>query len=92
MTEGPNIVRVAVLIGDNARAAVLSALMSGGALTATELADIAGVTRQTISFHLAKLHDAGLLEVERQGRHRYYRLAGPDVAQLLESLMGMAPS
>ncbi|WP_376748157.1 helix-turn-helix domain-containing protein [Stutzerimonas nitrititolerans] len=65
--------------------------MSGGALTATELADIAGVTRQTISFHLAKLHDAGLLEVERQGRHRYYRLAGPDVAQILESLMGMAP-
>ncbi|WP_301362128.1 ArsR/SmtB family transcription factor [Stutzerimonas nitrititolerans] len=91
MTEGPNIARVAVLIGDNARAAALSALMSGGALTATELADIAGVTRQTISFHLAKLREAGLLELERQGRHRYYRLAGPDVAQILESLMGMAP-
>lgn len=91
MTEGPNIARVAALIGDNARAAALSALMSGGALTATELADIAGVTRQTISFHLAKLHEAELLEVERQGRHRYYRIASPAVAQILESLMGMTP-
>ena len=90
MSEGPNIVRIAALIGDNARAEVLSALMSGGALTATELADIAGVTKQTIRFHLGKLLDAGLLEVEQQGRHRYFRLAGQDVAQLLESLMGMA--
>ncbi len=90
MSEGPNIVRIAALIGDNARAEVLSALMSGGALTATELADMAGVTKQTISFHLGKLLEAGLLKVEQQGRHRYFRLAGPDVAQLLESLMGMA--
>lgn len=90
MSEGPNIVRVAALIGDNARAEVLSALMSGGALTATELADMAGVTKQTISFHLAKLLEAGLLKVHQQGRHRYFRLAGQDVAQVLESLMGMA--
>jgi DNA-binding transcriptional ArsR family regulator len=90
MSEGPNIVRVAALIGDNARAEVLSALMSGGALTATELADMAGVTKQTISFHLAKLLEAGLLKVAQQGRHRYFRLAGQDVAQMLESLMGMA--
>ena len=90
MSEGPNIVRIAALIGDNARAEVLCALMSGGALTATELADMAGVTKQTISFHLGKLLEAGLREVEQQGRHRYFRLAGPDVAQLLESLMGMA--
>jgi DNA-binding transcriptional ArsR family regulator len=90
MNESPNIVRVAALIGDNARAEVLCALMSGAALTATELADIAGVTKQTISFHLGKLLEAGLLEVEQQGRHRYFRLAGQDVAQLLESLMGMA--
>ncbi|WP_165857226.1 ArsR/SmtB family transcription factor [Marinobacter sp. JSM 1782161] len=89
MAEGPNIVRVAALIGDNARAAALSTLMSGCALTATELADSAGVTRQTMSSHLAKLLGAGLLRVVRQGRHRYYRLAGADVAQLLESLMGM---
>jgi DNA-binding transcriptional ArsR family regulator len=90
MAEGPNIARVAALIGDNARAEVLSVLMSGCAHTATELADAAGVTRQTISSHLAKLVDAGLIEVDRQGRHRYFRLAGGDVAQLLESMMGLA--
>jgi hypothetical protein len=60
------------------------------ALTATELADAAGVTRQTISAHLAKLGDAGLLSVESQGRHRYFRIADAEVAQLLESLMGVA--
>ena len=90
MSENPNIVRVAALIGDNARAEVLSALMSGRALTATELANTAGVTKQTISFHLGKLLDAGLITVEQQGRHRYFRLAGPEVADLLESLMGLA--
>ncbi|MBS3669422.1 ArsR/SmtB family transcription factor [Vreelandella boliviensis] len=90
MSEGPNIVRVAALIGDNARAEVLSALMSGRALTATELADTAGVTKQTISFHLGKLLDAGLITVEQQGRHRYFRLMGPEVASLLESLMDLA--
>ncbi|WP_203142044.1 ArsR/SmtB family transcription factor [Marinobacter mangrovi] len=91
MAEGPNIVRLAALIGDNARAAALSTLMAGRALTATELADAAGVTRQTMSSHLAKLLDSGLVQVERQGRHRYFRLAGPDVAHLLESIMGMTP-
>jgi DNA-binding transcriptional ArsR family regulator len=90
MKDGPNITKIAALIGDHARAEVLTALMSGMALTATELADIAGVTKQTISAHLAKLVDAGLLAVEAQGRHRYFRLAGEDVAQLLESLMGVA--
>lgn len=90
MSEGPNIVRVAALIGDNARAEVLSALMSGRALTATELANTAGVTKQTISFHLGKLLDVGLITVDQQGRHRYFRLAGPEVADLLESLMGLA--
>jgi DNA-binding transcriptional ArsR family regulator len=90
MKDGPNITKIAALIGDHARAEVLTALMSGMALTATELADIAGVTKQTISAHLSKLVDAGLLAVEAQGRHRYFRLAGEDVAQLLESLMGVA--
>lgn len=90
MGEGPNIVRVAALIGDNARAEVLSALMSDRAMTATELADLAGVTRQTVSFHLGKLLDEGLVAVDRQGRHRYFRIAGADVAHLLESLMGVA--
>jgi DNA-binding transcriptional ArsR family regulator len=90
MRDGPNITRIAALIGDHARAEVLTVLMSGMALTATELADAAGVTRQTISSHLAKLHEAGLLAVEAQGRHRYFRLAGDEVAQMLESLMGLA--
>jgi len=90
MRDGPNIANIAALIGDQARAEVLNVLMSGMALTATELADAAGVTRQTISTHLAKLREAGLLAVEAQGRHRYFRIADPDVAQLLESLMGVA--
>ena len=90
MKDGPHIARIAALIGDSARAEVLTALMADRALTATELADIAGVTKQTISAHLAKLLDAGLLAVENQGRHRYFRLADRDVAQLLESLMNVA--
>lgn len=90
MKDGPNIARVAALIGDPARADVLTALLADRALTATELADIAGVTRQTISAHLARLLDAGLVAVEAQGRHRYFRLAGHDIAMLLESLMGVA--
>jgi DNA-binding transcriptional ArsR family regulator len=90
MKDDPNIVRVAALIGDHARSEVLTALMGGQALTATELADVANVTRQTISAHLAKLIDAQLIEVENQGRHRYFRIADEDVAQLLESLMGVA--
>jgi DNA-binding transcriptional ArsR family regulator len=90
MKEGPNIARVAALIGDRARADVLTALMADRALTATELSGIAGVTKQTISAHLAKLLDAGLVSVDHQGRHRYFRLADRDVAQLLESLMGVA--
>lgn len=90
MRDGPNIANIAALIGDQARAEVLNVLMSGMALTATELADAAGVTRQTISTHLAKLREAGLLAVEAQGRHRYFRIADAEVAQLLESLMGVA--
>jgi len=90
MRDGPNITNIAAMIGDHARAEVLTVLMSGMALTATELADAAGVTRQTISAHLAKLQDAGLLSVEAQGRHRYFRIADAEVAQLLESLMGVA--
>jgi len=90
MKSGPDIARVAALVGDPARANMLSGLMSGRALTATELAQEAGVSRQTASSHLAKLQGGGLLAIEKQGRHRYYRLTGPDVAALLESLMGIA--
>ena len=90
MKDGPSIVGIAALIGDHARAEVLTALLSDRALTATELAAVAGVTKQTISAHLAKLVEAKLVAVESQGRHRYFRLADSDVAQLLESLMGVA--
>jgi len=90
MNDGPSIARIAALIGDHARAEILTSLMTGQALTATELAGLAGVTKQTISTHLAKLLDAQLLEVESQGRHRYFRLANRDVAQLLEGLMQVA--
>src|SRR5258706_9735114 len=90
MKDGPNIVGIAALIGDHARAEVLTALLAGQALTATELAAAAGVTKQTVSSHLAKLLAAQLLAVEAQGRHRYFRLADRDVAHLLESLMGVA--
>ena len=90
MKDGPHIARIAALIGDHARAEVLTALMADRALTATELADIAGVSKPTLSAHLAKLLEAQLIAVEPQGRHRYFRLANPDVAQLLESLMGVA--
>jgi DNA-binding transcriptional ArsR family regulator len=90
MRDGPDIVGIAALIGDRARADILTALMTDQALTATELAEIAGVAKPTASAHLAKLLDARLIGVERQGRHRYFRLADRDVAALLESLMGVA--
>ena len=81
---------VASLVGDPARSNMLTALMTGRALTASELAHEAGVTPQTASSHLAKLEAGGLIEQEKQGRHRYYRLADPDVAGVLEGLAGLA--
>ena len=90
MKDGPSIAGIAALLGDRARSDILTALMTDQALTATELAAEAGVTKQTASAHLAKLLDARLIAVESQGRHRYFRLADRDVAQLMESLMGVA--
>ena len=81
---------VAALAGDPARAGMLHALMDGRALTASELARVAGVTPQTASGHLARLATAGLLSVEKQGRHRYHRIASPGVAQMMESIMQVA--
>lgn len=90
MKEGPDIARIAALIGDSARANMLVALMSGKALTATELAAEAGITAQTASSHLARLHEGGLLRPCRQGRHKYFSLASDEVADALEALMGLA--
>src|SRR5277367_3376765 len=90
MNEGPNIARIAALLGETARADAVTALMTDRALTATELAAVAGVTKQTMSAHLSKLLDASLITVDQQGRHRYFRLADEDVGSLLESLTGVA--
>jgi DNA-binding transcriptional ArsR family regulator len=90
MKAGPDIAMVAALVGDPARANMLTALMDGRALTASELAQEAGITPQTASSHLAKLEAGGLVEPEKQGRHRYYRLTDPDVAGVLEGLAGLA--
>ena len=81
---------VASLVGDPARANMLTALLSGRALTASELAQEAGITPQTASSHLSKLEAGGLIEQEKQGRHRYYRLADPDVGGVLEGLAALA--
>lgn len=75
MITTASLAETAALVGDLARASMLAALMDGRALTAAELARIAGITPQTASGHLARLTEAGLLAMERQGRHRYHRLA-----------------
>jgi DNA-binding transcriptional ArsR family regulator len=90
MKDGPDIARLASLIGDPARANILAALMAGKALTAGECAAEAGVTAPTASGHLAQLVDSRLLVVAIQGRHRYYRIDGPEVAETIEALMGLA--
>ena len=90
MISTTSFARTAALIGDPARASMLAALLDGRALTATELARVAGVTPQTASGHLARLTEGGLLCVARQGRHRYHRLASAAVAGMLESLMSVS--
>lgn len=90
MKEGPDISRIAALIGDPARANMLTALMDGRALTASELATEANIGLPTASAHLAKLVDAELLQNRKQGRHKYFALADADVALALEALMGLA--
>ena len=90
MSAGLDIARIAGLVGEPARAEILLALMAGHALTATELAQTANITKQTASAHLSRMLKAELLRVESQGRHRYFRLAGKDIAQLLEHLLGVA--
>src|SRR5271163_4704181 len=90
MQTGPKIADVAALVGDPARANMLSALMDGRALTASELAYFAHVTPQTASTHLAKLVDGGILALAKQGRHRYYRLTSTLVGRMLEGIMAVA--
>lgn len=91
MLNSPDIATVGSMIGEPSRSRMLTALMEGRALTATELALEGGVSPSTASSHLDKLTGAGLVAVARQGRHRYYRIARPEVAAALESLMAIAP-
>lgn len=90
MADGPYIAEAASLIGDPARANMLAALLGGRAMTATELGFAAGVAPSTASGHLSKLVDGKLLAVTSSGRHRYFRLASPAVARVLEDLMTLA--
>lgn len=90
MSDVMDIATTAALLGDPARANILAALMDGRALTAKELAFAAHVSPQTTSGHLGKLTEAGLLAANPQGRHRYYRLASPQVATLVEGIMALA--
>ena len=90
MKEGPDIAMLGSLIGDPARATMLIALMTGRALTATELAAEAGVTRQTASTHLRRLSEGGLIRQCKQGRHHYVSLADDEIGHLLETMMGVA--
>ena len=86
-----DIAAVAALMADRARAAMLTALLDGRPLAAGELARIAGVTAQTASAHLAKLREGGLIGVVKQGRHRYFRLWGYEVAQVIEAIARISP-
>lgn len=82
---------IASLVSDPSRSAMLTAMLDGRYHAAGELARMAGIQAQTASFHLAKLTEAGLVAVEKQGRHRYYGIASPEVARVLESLLSIAP-
>jgi DNA-binding transcriptional ArsR family regulator len=86
----PSIAEIAALVGDPARVNMLTVLLDSRALTATELAYIAGVSPQTASGHLGRLTESGLLVVCKQGRHSYFRLASPMVARMLEGIMAVA--
>jgi DNA-binding transcriptional ArsR family regulator len=90
MSDITRMASIAALLGDPARARILSALLDGRALTAKELAFAAHIAPQTASGHLARLTEAALLAAEKQGRHRYFRLASPLVGQMLESVMAVA--
>jgi DNA-binding transcriptional ArsR family regulator len=86
----PAVAEIAALVGNPARANIMMALANGRALTATELAYVAGVSAQTTSGHLAKLREANLLSLTKQGRHSYFRLSSPKIARMIESIMVVA--
>src|SRR6185295_10634997 len=87
-----DIATIASVIGHPARGRMLTAMLGGRALPASELAEVAGVSASTASAHLARLTGSGLVTVERHGRHRYHRLADARVAELIETLSLLAPA
>lgn len=84
--------QIASLIGDKTRSIMLWSLLDGNAYTATELAISANTSRQSVSNHLSKLIGANLVSVEKQGRHRYFRLANEQIAQVIESMASLIPN
>lgn len=90
MPADVNMADVGRMVGEPARADMLVALLDGRALTATELAGVADVTRPTASAHLTRLSEGGLLRKTTRGRHRYFRIAGPQVAAMLEGMLVVA--
>jgi DNA-binding transcriptional ArsR family regulator len=91
MRPTPDLSPIGALVGEKTRATMLAELLDGRALTATELATRAGVSPATASVHLSKLVEGGLLALDKQGRHRYFRLARREVARALETLAGLDP-
>jgi len=91
MSQLPDLATIGALLGDRSRAVILAELMDGRALTATELAARAGIAPPTASEHLAKLVGGRLLTVDVQGRHRYFRIPSPEIADVLEALGTLAP-
>ncbi|KEO79698.1 winged helix-turn-helix domain-containing protein [Paenibacillus polymyxa] len=91
MSTKSNVAMIASLVSEPSRAAILTALLDGRFHTASELAHMAGIKPQTASFHLAKMTEAHVVTVEKQGRHRYYGIQDPEVAQVMESFLSIAP-
>jgi DNA-binding transcriptional ArsR family regulator len=91
MNIDPDIARLAALVTEPARAAMMTHLLDGRSWTATELARVAGIRAPAASMHLKKLVAGELIKVSPNGRHRYFRLAGERVARLIEQLQGFAP-
>lgn len=91
MSTQSNVAMIASLVSEPSRAAILTALLDGRFHTASELAHMAGIKPQTASFHLAKMTEAQVVTVEKQGRHRYYGIQDPEVAKVMESLLSIAP-
>ncbi|MEK4061499.1 MULTISPECIES: ArsR/SmtB family transcription factor [Paenibacillus] len=91
MKANSNVAVIASLVSETSRAAILTVLLDGRFHAASELAYMAGIQPQTASFHLAKMVNANVVAVEKQGRHRYYGIRNQEVAQVMESLLSLAP-